>query len=98
MSVSEIVARVLGFLRAGYPDGVPSTDYQPLLALLRRKLSDDEVHQVAAELIAEGLLPVTAADIGVAITKAIDVMPSSQDVQRVKDRLSTTGWPVTDTF
>lgn len=98
MSVSEIVARVLGFLRAGYPDGVPSTDYQPLLALLRRKLSDDEVHQVAAELISEGLLPVSTADIGVAITKAIDVMPSSQDVQRVKDRLSTTGWPVTDTF
>lgn len=44
------------------------------------------------------MLPVSAADIGVAITKAIDVMPSSQDVQRVKDRLSNTGWPVTDTF
>ncbi len=86
----------MGFLRAGYPDGVPSTDYQPLLALLRRKLGDDEVHQVAAELIAEGLLPVTAADIGVAITKALDGMPSAQDVQRVKDRLAAGGWPVAD--
>ena len=98
MTVSGIVARVLGFLRAGYPEGVPSTDYVPLLALLRRKLSDDEVYQVAGELVAEGMLPVSAADIGVAITKAIDVMPSTQDVQRVKDRLSATGWPVIDAF
>ena len=33
---------VLGWLHSGYPDGVPRTDYYPLLALLKRALSEDE--------------------------------------------------------
>lgn len=41
---------IIDWLRAGYPDGVPESDYIPLLALLRRRLSDAEVHQIAAEL------------------------------------------------
>ena len=41
MALSDVVARVVAFLRAGYPQGVPATDYVPLIALLRRRLSDD---------------------------------------------------------
>ncbi|WP_245839356.1 DUF3349 domain-containing protein [Mycobacterium aquaticum] len=87
---------MVGFLRAGYPEGVPSTDFVPLLALLQRQLSDDEVRQVAAQLIADGQLPVSVTDIEVAITKAIDTMPSQHDVQRVSDRLRAGGWTVTE--
>ena len=97
MSIPAIVARVVGFLRASYPDGVPPTDYIPLLALLQRQLSDDEVRQVAAQLIATGQWPVAVTDIEVAITKAIDTMPSPKDVQRVTDRLTAAGWPTTGT-
>jgi hypothetical protein len=42
MSLGDLVARMVAFVRAGYPQGVPETDYIPLLALLRRRLSDDE--------------------------------------------------------
>ncbi len=48
------VGKVLDWLRAGYPDGVPPRDYFPLIALLRRQqLTDDEVREVAAALTVE---------------------------------------------
>jgi hypothetical protein len=40
--LSRLLARIVAYLRAGYPEGVPANDYVPLLALLRRRLSDDE--------------------------------------------------------
>ena len=99
MALSDVLMRVVGFLRAGYPQGVPAHDYVPLLALLRRRLSDDEVMAVAAELTSDGsMTPVGGADMGVAITKLTDEMPSPEDAERVKKRLTAVGWPVTDAF
>ena len=51
MSLSDVAARVLAFIRAGYPEGVPPTDYYPLLALLRHRLTEDEVAMIAAQLV-----------------------------------------------
>ncbi len=99
MALSDVLMRVVGFLRAGYPEGVPAHDYIPLLALLRRRLSDDEVMAVAAELTSDGsVTPIGGADVGVAITKLTDEMPSSEDTERVKQRLAAVGWPLTDGF
>jgi hypothetical protein len=50
----------------------------------------------SVQLIAGGQLPVSVTDIEVAITKAIDTMPSQHDVQRVSDRLRAGGWTVTE--
>jgi uncharacterized protein DUF3349 len=99
MALSDMLMRVVGFLRAGYPQGVPAHDYVPLLALLRRRLTDDEVMAVAAELTSErSMTPVGGADMAVAITKQTDEMPSPEDTERVKRRLTAVGWPVTDAF
>lgn len=84
---------IIDWLRAGYPDGVPEADYIPLLALLRRRLSDDEVRQIAAELQRCGDLPVEKADIQVMITKVTNEMPSEDDVARVLSRLEPPSWP-----
>jgi Protein of unknown function (DUF3349) len=84
MSVSEVIAKIVTFLRAGYPQGVPATDTFPLLALLRRQLSDEEVVQIATELAQHGDLPVEVTDIRVMITKITDQMPSPDEVERVK--------------
>ena len=94
MALSDSLARVLGFLRVGYPDGVPYADQVPLLALLRRRLSDDEVVALAEELAATGALPVDGTDIRVAITKLTNEMPSAEDTARVKQLLIDAGWPV----
>jgi hypothetical protein len=96
MALSDVLAQIVGFLRAGYPEGVPVGDYIPLVALLRRRLTDDEVIAVATELISTGGAPVEGTDIRVAITKLTNELPSPDDAERVKQRLAAVGWPVSD--
>ena len=96
MALSDMLMRVVGFLRAGYPEGVHTHDYVPLLALLRRRLSDDEVIAVATESISGGNVPVDGTDVRVAITKLTDEMPSPEDTERIRRRLAAAGWPVSD--
>jgi Protein of unknown function (DUF3349) len=97
VALSNGLARVLGFLRVGYPDGVPHADQVPLLALLRRRLSDDEVVALAEELAATGAPPVDGTDIRVA-TKLTNAMPSAEDTDRVTKLLIGAGWPVSEPF
>ena len=94
MSLGGLVARTVSFVRAGYPHGVPETGYIPLLALLRRRLSDEEAAAVAAELVGRGELNFDTADIGVAITRITGELPSADDLDRVKRQLDATGRPL----
>jgi hypothetical protein len=83
---------VLDWLREGYPAGVPPKDYIPLLALLRRRLTEDEVREIASE-IASADEP-AGTDIGVRITKLTDALPSVEDVARIEAHLTEHhGWP-----
>jgi uncharacterized phage protein gp47/JayE len=50
MALPPVLNSIVGWLRAGYPYGVPEQDYVPLLALLARRLTSEEVSAVAAEL------------------------------------------------
>ncbi len=93
MNLGDLVAKFVVFIRSGYPQGVPQTDYIPLLALLRRRLSDEEVEAVASHLVAEGDLNTDIADIGAAITRITDELPSLDDLERVQRRLDAIGWP-----
>ena len=88
-----VLNRVVSWLREGYPDGVPQQDYVALLALLRRRLTDDEVHEIALELAQEGMAPPDVADIATSITKVTDAMPSEEDIDRVRDHLAFRGFP-----
>jgi hypothetical protein len=86
-----LVTRVVDWLRAGYPTGLPDRDFVPLLALLRRRLSDDEVRVVARRLVETGVLPGDHVDIGAAIAKVTTELPSEEDVARVRDALAEHG-------
>jgi Protein of unknown function (DUF3349) len=94
--LADRVAGFVAFLRAGYPTGMPSTGYVPLVALLRRRLSDDEITAITSELMLRGLFPisgpVSAAAIGVHITRITDDLPSPDDVGRIQRRLEATGY------
>ncbi|BCK57779.1 DUF3349 domain-containing protein [Nocardia wallacei] len=96
MALSALLTKIVDWLRAGYPHGVPDTDYVPLLALLARRLTEDEVRAVAEELIAQGALPADRADIGVGITRITDAMPREADLARVREHLLAGGWPIDD--
>jgi hypothetical protein len=89
-----LVGRVAEWLRAGYPSGLPERDFVPLVALLRRRLSDEEVRDVARRLVDSGVLPSDRVDIGTAIATVTAELPSDGDIARVRDYLSTHGWPV----
>lgn len=92
--MNRFLSSIVKWLRAGYPEGVPPTDYFPLLALLSRRLSNDEVIAVARELLQrDGFDDI---DIGVAITQITDELPSQEDVERVQQRLAVAGWPLDD--
>jgi hypothetical protein len=88
-----LVTRVVDWLRAGYPTGLPERDFVPLVALLRRRLSDEEVRAVASRLVATGVLPGDRVDIGTANATVTEELPSEQDIRRVRDALSEHGWP-----
>jgi Protein of unknown function (DUF3349) len=96
VGLTSWVSSVVGWLRAGYPEGVPASDYVPLLAVLARRLSVEEVQAVAAQLVSEGRLPVDDIDIGTMITKVSDDLPREEDVSRVRTRLASGGWPLAD--
>jgi hypothetical protein len=90
--VNRFLNSVVAWLRAGYPDGIPPTDYFPVLALLSRRLSHDEVKLVAREFKhAPGFDDV---DIGVLITRLTDELPAPEDIERVRERLEKKGWPL----
>ncbi len=90
------LSAVVSWLRAGYPEGVPEADYVPLLAVLARRLSPEEVGAVVGELTDEGQLPIDNVDIGTVITKLTAEMPREEDVSRVRGRLAQAGWPLAD--
>ncbi|MDF3312482.1 DUF3349 domain-containing protein [Rhodococcus sp. T2V] len=91
-----LLASIIGWLRAGYPEGVPETDYIPLIALLRRRLSDDEVRDITTALVDQGDLPIGKTDIQTMITKVTNEEPLDTDVERVRAHLVAGGWAITD--
>lgn len=92
--MSKFLAKIVAWITSGYPDGVPGPDRVPLIALLQRRLSDDEVKTVAKELMTRGEFD--AVDIGVLITEMTDELPTPDDIERVRDRLAAKGWPLDD--
>ncbi|KQQ05964.1 MULTISPECIES: DUF3349 domain-containing protein [unclassified Rathayibacter] len=84
-----LVTRVVRWLRAGYPTGLPEQDFVPLLALLRRRLTDAEVTEVGSQLAADA----SRVDVGAAIARVTSELPSDEDIERVRGYLAAHGWP-----
>ncbi|MDM4142712.1 MULTISPECIES: DUF3349 domain-containing protein [Mycobacterium] len=88
MSLGQRVVGMIAFLRAGRPRGAPDLGYAPLLALLPRRVTDEEITAIARRLLRSNRraidhADVDHADVGVAIIGVTDAMPSTTDVERV---------------
>ena len=92
--MNRFLTSIVAWLRAGYPEGIPPTDYFPVLALLSRRLSNHEVKAVAHELMQQD--NADDIDIGVLITQMTDELPKPDDIERVRSRLAAKGWPLDD--
>ena len=95
MAYPPFLDKIIGWLRAGYPTGVPEVDYVPLFAILGYHLSNDEVAAIADELAAS-TDPSSADAIKQAITAVTNTKPLESDIDRVRARLAAGGWPLAD--
>ena len=93
MEMPAFLCRILDWLRAGYPEGVPDTDTIPLFALLGTQLSNDEVAAIAEQLEKEST-PESAEAMRRAIITVTDHKPIEADIARVRTRLAAGGWPL----
>ncbi|GAB2542341.1 DUF3349 domain-containing protein [Nocardia heshunensis] len=93
---TNVLQKVLAWLRAGYPQGIPQSDYVALLAVLHRRLTDYEVHLVVEELIRDRVATsdIERADIEAAIARVAKEQPGEDDIARVASRLAAGGWPL----
>ena len=48
--MNRFLSSIVSWLRAGYPEGIPPTDSFAVLALLARRLTNDEIMAIANEL------------------------------------------------
>ena len=91
---SGLFERILQWLRAGYPEGVPNNDYVALLGILRRALTTDEVERLARQLRSSAGSAVDDDEIRELIRRTALQEPSEADVRRVASRLAQGGWPL----
>ncbi|ALG85858.1 DUF3349 domain-containing protein [Gordonia phthalatica] len=89
---------VIKWIRAGYPEGIPASDYPPLLALLTPLLSESEITDVVLGLALEHGTdtPATPERIRDAIHAVTEQSPSEDAIRQVSARLAAAGWPLTD--
>ena len=92
------IARILGWLKAGYPDGIPPHDYPPVLGVLRRNLSDRDIEEIADELalqsVSLGVEPVTGEQIREMVRSTAFQSATADDLARVGAHLAAGGWPL----
>jgi hypothetical protein len=93
MALTPFLNKIVDWLRAGYPEGVPQHDYIPLFALLGSQLTNDEVTLIADEL-AFSADPESAGAIKNAITAITNTTPNEADINRVRAHLAAGGWPL----
>jgi hypothetical protein len=97
-----VVGRVVGWLRAGYPTGVPEQDYVPLLGILRRSLTPEELEEVVENLVEDAeKADADGGSIGHQQLRAriedLLLGPAlPQDLVRVSARLASAGWHAAD--
>ncbi len=84
----NVMVRLVAWVRQGYPTGVPAADYVPLVALLSRRLTKDEVIDIVIELRGSGVLPNETGRIGAAIMGTTNEVPSIEEIERVRHHLA----------
>jgi hypothetical protein len=93
------VGKVLNWLKAGYPEGIPQRDFPSVLMVLHRNLTDDEIESIADNLalesISNGSTPVSSDNIRTMIRDHVFQSATEDDLLRVSAVLARGGWPLT---
>ena len=91
-------AKILNWLKAGYPQGIPAGDFPSVLLVLRRNLTDADIESIADDLVLESVSndsrPVTAEHIHATIREHALQSATPEDMLRVSAVLARGGWPL----
>jgi hypothetical protein len=94
------MAKVVNWLRAGYPEGIPQGDFPSVLLVLRRNLSDDDIEAISDDLalqsVSNGAEPVSAEQIRAMVHDHVFQSATDDDLRRVSATLAAGGWPLTN--
>ncbi len=85
------IERIVNWLKGGYPQGIPEADYVPLLAVLRRRLSQEEIDELADRIVRDGLVPAERIDVGAEFLRVTNELPSETELQRISEKLADLG-------
>ncbi|MEV7328021.1 DUF3349 domain-containing protein [Micromonospora sp. NPDC093244] len=86
--MEEPLLRVLNTLRTAYPQGVPESDYYPLLVVLSDGMGEENLGKVAGDFL--NIDPhIIVHDAVAAVTTR---RPSRNDVERVAGLMESAGW------
>jgi hypothetical protein len=97
---TSLLASVLSWLTAGYPEGVPGPDRVPLLALLRATpLTEDQIKEVVRHITADGSSALADGtidkdEIESFISDVTHHDAGPENVSRVAAKLAAAGWPL----
>jgi hypothetical protein len=93
------MAKVVNWLRVGYPEGIPQRDFPSVLLVLHQNLSDDDIETIADELalqsVSNGSEPVSAEQIRAMVHDHAFQSATDEDLRRVSAVLAQGGWPLT---
>lgn len=85
------IERIVAWLKGGYPHGIPEADYVPLLAVLRRRLTQEEIDELADRIIRDGLIPAVRVDVGAEFLRVTHELPSEAEIRRISEKLADAG-------
>jgi hypothetical protein len=92
------ISKILSWLNAGYPDGIPQRDFPSVLLVLHQNLSDADIESIADDLalqsISNGSEPVTADQIRAMVHDHAFQSATEDDVRRVSAAMARGGWPL----
>jgi hypothetical protein len=76
---------------------VPQKDYFPLLALLKRSLTEEQVVKAAQDVLrGNDSDSVKEDEIRAAVKSVIETEPNPEEIHQVAARLASVGWPLQD--
>jgi Protein of unknown function (DUF3349) len=92
------ISKMLTWLRAGYPEGIPQRDFPSVLLVLQQSLSNLDIEEIADELalqsVSNGSAPVSAEQIRAMIRDRAFQAATDDDLRRVSAVLAQGGWPL----
>ena len=87
MPDKNIISRVVDWLSVGYPKDVPVQDRAAVMAILKMRLTDEQLQEVVRRLMqsraARGEAYVSDQRINEYIRRVVDHTPTPQDIDRV---------------